>query len=519
MHSISTKFLRFPLFLCLLLLIPSFQADAARLWKDGKNLINNDGPFALWGVDISSAALSDERAKEAIDALNVYAKYGVGSIALSFQPSGTGRGVFAEDGSIGDPALFDRILRIQRAAEERWMPTVIRVFSGDPAAALSPAACERALSDLGKTFKRTRAVALNLGTVPSPNDLKKYVDLLRQGKEGFPGIIGADMGQILDTAKIRIRSPQFVAITEPVDALFWDRSLTAPIPSAYIQKPVIVSCVAEDPEVPGKPHPQLNLVTEKIAGMKGAYLIGRFPSICEGDSPRFDIGGQSAESGTGIAWFLKAVCAAQLALHGPIPEDAAATRVEDATGVLEPGEKEEGFVPLFDGRTLKGWTTLSDSWQSFSVQNGEIACDGTAPNTYLRTQRQYKDFILRVEVKISEGGNSGIFVRAPLWGRSSRIAFEIQVLGGTEADPRNSFGAVYNILGPKEDAAKGPGEWNAFEIECRGPQVRIILNGKEIHNFNVDDIPQMKDRIREGVIGLQDHRCKVWFRKIRIKEL
>ncbi|HQO34429.1 MAG TPA: DUF1080 domain-containing protein [bacterium] len=519
MHSIFIKFPRSPLFLCLLLLIPSFHTDAARLWKDGKNLTNNDGPFVLWAIDISAAALSDERAQEATGAINVYAKYGIGTIALSLQPSGTGRGVFAEDGSIGDPALFDRILRIQRTAEGRWLPTVIRVFSGDPAAALSPAACERALTELGKTFKGTRAVALNLGTVPDPNNLKKYVDLLRQGKEGFPGVIGADVGQILETAKIRIRSPQFATITEPVDALFWDRSLTAPIPSEYIEKPLIVSCVAEDPSTPGKPHPRLNLVTEKIAGMKGTYLIGRFPSICEGNSPRFDIGGQSAESGTGIAWFLKAVCAAQLALHGPIPEEAEATRAEDATGILEPGEKEDGFVPLFDGKTLKGWTTLSDSWQSFSVQNGEIACDGSAPNTYLRTQRQYKDFILRLEVKISEGGNSGIFVRAPLWGRSSRIAFETQILGDSTSDPTNPFGAVYDVLAPKEDASKGPGEWNAFEIDCRGPLVRIMVNGKEIHNFSMDDVPKMKDRIREGVIGLQDHRCKVWFRKIRMKEL
>ena len=73
MHSISIKFTKSALFLCLLLL-PSSLTDAARLWKDGKNLINNDGPFALWGVDISAAALSDERAGEAIGALNVYAK-------------------------------------------------------------------------------------------------------------------------------------------------------------------------------------------------------------------------------------------------------------------------------------------------------------------------------------------------------------------------------------------------------------------------------------------------------------
>ncbi|MFH1740709.1 MAG: DUF1080 domain-containing protein [bacterium] len=501
------------IWLCTLLLVLGTQADASRIGRKGTAFTLNDGPYNMWGIEISAAALSDENTEQAIDALNTYVKYGVSTIALSFQPAGCGRGVFAADGSIGDQALFDRIMRLTRAAEERWMISALRVFSPEPSARLEPAACKRALEDLGHAFRGRTDVVMNIGFASDVKTLPESVRVLRNGKRGFSGLVGVDLNSI---SKESIVSAEARDSAKSLDVVFCDGSPETPIANPGLDKPVVVAAVVEDPQKPGNPHPKMNEFTQAIAKSNGTFLIARIPSFCEGSSTRFDIGGQYAKSGIGIAWYLQRVCDVQLSLHGPIEESMGGA---PDLHLLDPGEKEEGFVPLFDGRTLQGWTMLSDSWHSFSVADGVIACDGTSPNAYLRTARQYSDFVLRLEVKISEGGNSGVFIRAPLWGRSSRVGFETQVLGGSEPDPVSNAGAVYGVLAPKVDAMKPIGEWNAFEIACQGEHVRIKLNGKLIQDFDMGDIPAMKDRLREGVIGLQDHRCKVWFRRIRLKEL
>ena len=100
------------------------------------------------------------------------------------------------------------------------------------------------------------------------------------------------------------------------------------------------------------------------------------------------------------------------------------------------------------------------------------------------------------------------------------IAFELQIEGRPNTNlANNGAGGIYSVLSPKVDAMKPVGEWNKYEITCRGTKVRILLNGQLIQDFDMNEVPQMRGRLIEGVIGLQDHSDEVWFRKIRIKEL
>jgi hypothetical protein len=81
------------------------------------------------------------------------------------------------------------------------------------------------------------------------------------------------------------------------------------------------------------------------------------------------------------------------------------------------------------------------------------------------------------------------------------------------------MGSIYSVRPPDENRANPPGEWNEIEVTCIGPTIRIVWNGKEVHNVHYDDYPTLKNRKEMGYIGLTDHRGYVRFRNLRIKPL
>ncbi len=80
-------------------------------------------------------------------------------------------------------------------------------------------------------------------------------------------------------------------------------------------------------------------------------------------------------------------------------------------------------------------------------------------------------------------------------------------------------GSIYVQVPPLVNAGKPAGEWNTLEITCNGPQVKAVLNGQTVQDTNLDQNEELRDRLREGFIGLQDHGTPVAFRNIRIKKL
>lgn len=184
-------------------------------------------------------------------------------------------------------------------------------------------------------------------------------------------------------------------------------------------------------------------------------------------------------------------------------------------------ERKEGFIPLFDAKTLKGWWYLGDNQQSFKVNpEGFIEWQSKGGKALMSCER-YEDFILRLEWKIEKNGNSGVWVRAPRGGRASKIGFEIQMLGDSDKNELtdDSTGAIYKVIPPKVKAVRPEGEWNELEITCQGPYVKVILNGKLIQDVNFDEVEELKYRLRKGFIGLTDHGSYCAFRNIRIKVL
>ncbi|MCL5271650.1 MAG: DUF1080 domain-containing protein [bacterium] len=187
-------------------------------------------------------------------------------------------------------------------------------------------------------------------------------------------------------------------------------------------------------------------------------------------------------------------------------------------------EAAEGFVTLFDGKTLKGWEGDPAVW---GVKDGVIVGRGAmlTQNNFLAAAREYGDFILRLQVRlVNNEGNTGVQFR------SVKIA-GTPMMSGFQADYANVpqyCGMLYDekrrgiLVKPTEEkitqAANKPGDWNDLEIAAQGDRIAISLNGVQTVAYVEKDsaIP------RTGLIGLQTHaktNMEVQFRNIRIKEL
>ena len=204
---------------------------------------------------------------------------------------------------------------------------------------------------------------------------------------------------------------------------------------------------------------------------------------------------------------------------------------------------EKGFTSLFDGQSLKGWTLLNPKGGGYAVTNlvgnastnAVIYCaKGGGGN--LLSEKQYGDFILRFDFKLTRGANNGLAIRAPM--QSGSLSFdgiELQILDnyGAEARyekklrPEQFHGAVYDVIAPERlDAQKPVGQWNTQEVTAIGRKLSVKVNGKTIINA---DLNSVKDPVMllkhpgilraSGHIGFLGHNDEVYFKNIRIKEL
>jgi HEAT repeat protein len=206
-----------------------------------------------------------------------------------------------------------------------------------------------------------------------------------------------------------------------------------------------------------------------------------------------------------------------------IPRDAEVSALPEA-------EADEGFVPLFNGRDLDGW---EGNTQSYAAENGMIVVHPERGGGNLYTEKEYDDFVLRFEFKLTPAANNGIGVRAPLEGDAAYAGMEIQVLeDGSPVywnlHPYQYHGSIYGVVPARRGVLKPVGEWNTEEIMARGRRITVVVNGTRIVDADIDeasaggtidhrDHPGLKrDR---GHIGFLGHGSIVEFRRIRIKEL
>lgn len=184
---------------------------------------------------------------------------------------------------------------------------------------------------------------------------------------------------------------------------------------------------------------------------------------------------------------------------------------------------ELGYKSLFNGADLAGWEGAGrPAEECWKVDEGLLLCTGKK-GPWLRSKTQHGDFNLRLDYKVKEGGNSGVYVRVPEDGNhhGPNSGVEIQILD--DAAPRYAkleqyqfSGSVYAIAPAREHVCRPAGQWNSLEINCHGPDYRVYHNGVLIVDARVDEFPALKERRLEGFLGLQNHSEEVWFRHLRI---
>jgi hypothetical protein len=197
---------------------------------------------------------------------------------------------------------------------------------------------------------------------------------------------------------------------------------------------------------------------------------------------------------------------------------AAATAFLVAAGTLtaqkDAFKLEEGFTLLFNGKDLTGWNIMNNG--KFEAKDGVLYLN--KGSGWLRSEKQYKDFELRMDVRfMNKGADSGIFLRASMEGKNwPDKAYQVQTMDN------NSIGAIFpsGLPGPKakrdnealKKAMKPTMEWLSYVITAQGAKLEVKLNGEVVTTAE-----GLADQA--GFIGIQGENGLLEFKNIRIKEL
>lgn len=201
-------------------------------------------------------------------------------------------------------------------------------------------------------------------------------------------------------------------------------------------------------------------------------------------------------------------------------------------------QADDGFVRIFDGETLNGWTKVGLGKASYEVKDGAIhgVTQEGSPNTFLGSDKEYGDFELEFEVKVHNKLNSGVQIRSrektAKDGKDMGRFFGPQV--EIEASPGQA-GYVYGEATGRGWLSKAPkdpahshdyvknNEWNKYRIVAKGAHIQTWINGHQVADLTDEEIfkthPKGKIGLQVHGIGKQAGPFDVSWRNIRIKEL
>jgi hypothetical protein len=226
-----------------------------------------------------------------------------------------------------------------------------------------------------------------------------------------------------------------------------------------------------------------------------------------------------------------------------------ATSCAQKPNTLSKAEVAEGWTLLFDGASLDGWRNYNaEGLAGWQAVDGTIRADGSGSDAsgYIVTEKQYENFHLSVDWKLTKGGNSGL-----LYHVVERPEFKVPYVTGPEyqlidaagweeanaplkIEPWQALGVDYAMYLPNMEGVtvNAPGEWNNSEIVFDNGHVEYWLNGKKIVEFEAwtDDWFERRGSgkwidapeyglAHRGLICLQDHGDPASFRNIKIREL
>jgi hypothetical protein len=190
--------------------------------------------------------------------------------------------------------------------------------------------------------------------------------------------------------------------------------------------------------------------------------------------------------------------------------------------------KDESFTPLFNGHDLTGW---QGSTENYEVVDGAIRCKA-GKGGLLLTDKEYGNFVARLEFRLPPGGNNGLAIRSPGQGDPAYQAMtELQVLDSEHAkyaklDDRQYHGSAYGMASAKRGYLRDAGQLNFQEVTVSGSKIKVELNGNVILDTDLSTVTEFmagrphpgKDRT-SGFFGFAGHNDPVEFKNVSIKEL
>ena len=208
-----------------------------------------------------------------------------------------------------------------------------------------------------------------------------------------------------------------------------------------------------------------------------------------------------------------------------------------ADNELTDKEKADGWLQLFDGKSLDGWMTSAGKESKTPVEDGCI--NPHKCGHYMMVHKDmWENYVLSLDFKISQGCNSGVFIRTfsltPRPGKDVGFnGMEIAIDDTTGAGFHDTR-ALYDLVKPSKNAMKPVGEWNHLVVTSNRTKIEIELNGTTVtrmdtsewmkpnvrpdgsaHKFDI----AYKDHPVRDHIGLQDHGSPCWYKNIKIKPL
>ena len=171
---------------------------------------------------------------------------------------------------------------------------------------------------------------------------------------------------------------------------------------------------------------------------------------------------------------------------------------------------------------------MNSKWM---IKDGVLSNSKT-PGGILWSKKAYGDFTVTLDYKTSAKCNSGLFFRSNPK-NAVQGGFEIQIASHGLYSGKHVVGSLYDAQVPSKAMGKPDGEWNTMVLTCKGPNIKVVLNGETVNEVNIDQwtTPNknpdgsknkfktaLKDLPRTGHIGLQYHGKPISFRNIRVTE-
>jgi len=342
----------------------------------------------------------------------------------------------------------------------------------------------------------------SLCTTQDYGDFELFVDwkILAGGDSGIY-LRGSPQIQIWDTN----HEAYFVHGAEKGSGAFWNNAKNPRFPLTKADKPV----------------GEWNTFFIRMVGERATILLNGktvtdnvvLENLWERDKPIYRTGQIELQNHGNNLWFRN------ISIR-EIPAD-------EARAALEADTHGETFTSLFNGKDFTGW---KGDLANYEVKDGAIVCQpGKGGNVI--TEKEYSDFVARLEFQLPPGGNNGLAVRFSGTGQPHLEGLELQVLDSEDPkykdlNPAQYHGSIYGLVAAHRGYLNPTGEWNFQQVTVHGTQVKVELNGFTIVDADLSLVTNSKDgevpagaRRKSGHFGFAGHQDPVAFRNVSIREL